>query len=444
MKADTLKNSILQWAVEGKLVPQLDCEPAVEQTGEDPEDVPFVIPEKWKWVQLSFVGKVVGGGTPKTAIAEYWTNGTINWFTPADLGDIQGDYAKESSRKITALGLEKSSAVILPAGTVLFSSRAPIGHIAIATIECCTNQGCKSFVPDADKISTEWAYYAIHARTEEIKSRASGTTFKEISGKGMGKTWIPLPPLEEQRRIVQKLSELLPLVESYGREQEVLERLEKELPGKLRASLLNEAIQGKLVPQLDSEPQVKQLSETLEDVTFAIPEKWKWAKLSEVATKIQYGYTASASDSGSARLLRITDIQDGQVEWNSTPYCSPTASEIKKFELKTGDILIARTGGTIGKSFLVQNTPSEPSVFASYLIRISPETQLISPNFLKFFLESPYYWTQLKDNSRGTGQPNVNAKALGNLRLPLPPLEEQRRIVEKLYALFKDLDRLTG
>ena len=151
--------------------------------------------------------------------------------------------------------------------------------------------------------------------------------------------------------------------------------------------------------------------------------------------KIQYGYTASASDSGSARLLRITDIQDGQVEWNSTPYCSPTASEIKKFELKTDDILIARTGGTIGKSFLVQNTPSEPSVFASYLIRISPETQLISPNFLKFFLESPYYWTQLKDNSRGTGQPNVNAKALGNLRLPFLPRRAAPYRREALRAL---------
>ena len=252
---------------------------------------------------------------------------------------------------------------------------------------------------------------------------------------------IPFPPIQEQHRIVAKLKNTLELINKA-------EKAHSELVGPLsdqfRSLCLERAIKGELVPQLGNEPQVKQLSETLEDVTFAIPEKWKWAKLSEVATKIQYGYTASASDSGSARLLRITDIQDGQVEWNSTPYCSPTASEIKKFELKAGDILIARTGGTIGKSFLVQNTPSEPSVFASYLIRISPETQLILPNFLKFFLESPYYWTQLKDNSRGTGQPNVNAKALGNLRLPLPPLEEQRRIVEKLYALFKDLDRLTG
>lgn len=203
-----LRASLLNEAIQGKLVPQLDTEPAAEQIGEVPEDIPFSIPEKWKWVQLKAIGTIVGGGTPKTNIESYWSNGTINWFTPADLGEIQGDYAIESTRKITPDGLKESSAKLMPPGSILFSSRAPIGYIAISTTKCCTNQGCKSFVPNLDIISTEWAYYAILALTDEIKSRASGTTFKEISGKEMGKTWVPLPPLEEQRRIVEKLNAL--------------------------------------------------------------------------------------------------------------------------------------------------------------------------------------------------------------------------------------------
>lgn len=206
--SDRFRSLCLERAIKGALVPQLNDEPAAEQIGEVPEDIPFSIPEKWKWVQLKAIGTIVGGGTPKTNIESYWSNGTINWFTPADLGEIQGDYAIESTRKITPDGLKESSAKLMPPGSILFSSRAPIGYIAISTTKCCTNQGCKSFVPNLDIISTEWAYYAILALTDEIKSRASGTTFKEISGKEMGKTWVPLPPLEEQRRIVEKLNVL--------------------------------------------------------------------------------------------------------------------------------------------------------------------------------------------------------------------------------------------
>lgn len=208
---ERLKSSLLQEAIQGKLVPQLDEEPAVEQIGEAPEDVPFAIPEKWKWVRLSAVGKIIGGGTPKTSSPEYW-NGDIPWITPADLGKQKNQNISRGAKSITQLGLDNSSAKLMPAGTVVYSSRAPIGYTAIAQNSLCTNQGCKSLVPDFSVISTEWGYWCLIARTADIVSRASGTTFKEISGKGVGETWIPLPPLTEQRRIVARLNELLPLV----------------------------------------------------------------------------------------------------------------------------------------------------------------------------------------------------------------------------------------
>ena len=210
--SERFRQLCLEKAIQGKLVPQLESEPGVEQIGVAPEDVPFEIPEKWRWMQLNKVGKIVGGGTPKTSLSEYWDGGTIPWFTPADLGKVQGLYASDSARKITALGLRESSAVMMPPNSVLFSSRAPIGHIALAADSCCTNQGCKSFVPNVGIVLPLWGYFAMKARTPDMITRASGTTFKEISGKGVGETLVPIPPLEEQRRIVTKLSELLNVV----------------------------------------------------------------------------------------------------------------------------------------------------------------------------------------------------------------------------------------
>ena len=190
------------------------------------------------------------------------------------------------------------------------------------------------------------------------------------------------------------------------------------------------------VPQLESEPAVTQIGEVPEDVPFAIPEKWKWVSLGAVSRRIHYGYTASAKEKGNAKLLRITDIQNGAVNWISVPYCSLEEKEIEKFRLTPGDLVIARTGGTIGKSFLITEKLEEITVFASYLIRVIPDKLNINPSYLLSFLDSPCYWEQLSDNSRGTGQPNVNARALSEIKFPLPPLDEQQRIVAKLNELL--------
>ena len=213
--AGVLKGQILQKAIRGKLVPQLADERKVDQIGVAPEEVPFEIPESWKWVQLKSIGQIIGGGTPKTSVADYW-NGDISWITPADLGKNTSKWILKGAKSITQKGLDESSAKLMPEGSVVYSSRAPIGHIAIAAHELCTNQGCKSFVPDAQFITTEWAYYMLIARTMDIQSRASGTTFKEISGKGVGETWVSLPSIAEQQRIVSKVEELFKQVDALS------------------------------------------------------------------------------------------------------------------------------------------------------------------------------------------------------------------------------------
>jgi type I restriction enzyme S subunit len=166
------------------------------------------LPEGWAICRLNNLGQIIGGGTPRTEESIYWNDGTIPWITPADLSGYTDKYISEGSRKITEQGLNSSSATLMPAGTVLFSSRAPIGYTVIAANEVCTNQGFKSVSPYISGVS-EYIYYWLITQIEEIHSRASGTTFKEISGTEFGNTVILLPPLQEQRRIVMAIEESL-------------------------------------------------------------------------------------------------------------------------------------------------------------------------------------------------------------------------------------------
>jgi type I restriction enzyme S subunit len=159
------------------------------------------LPDGWGVCYLKSIGQIIGGGTPSTDESIYWKNGIIPWITPADLSGYSGKSITSGNRMITEKGLSDSSAQLMPAGSILFSSRAPIGYSVIATNEVCTNQGFKSIVPYVKEVN-EYIYYYLKAQVEEICSRASGTTFKEISGMEMGNTIIMLPPLAEQHRIV--------------------------------------------------------------------------------------------------------------------------------------------------------------------------------------------------------------------------------------------------
>jgi type I restriction enzyme, S subunit len=174
---------------------------------------------------------------------------------------------------------------------------------------------------------------------------------------------------------------------------------------------------------------------------FDIPDNWVWCRLGEVCENIHYGMNASANfNKTEVRLLRITDIQDNKVEWQDVPGCDYNEKDLISYGLNENDILIARTGGTIGKSYLVKSL-SVVAVFASYLIRLIPFSQ-ISADYLKLFIESPTYWKQLYAASGGSGQPNVNGTALTSLIIPLPPLSEQKAIVAKVERLLGNISLL--
>ena len=177
-----------------------------------------------------------------------------------------------------------------------------------------------------------------------------------------------------------------------------------------------------------------------DEIPFEIPENWAWCRLGEITKIIQYGVSKSAKSEGLYRLLRITDIQYNKVIWENVPFTDIKEKEAENFILENGDFLFARTGATVGKSYLVEDLV-EKSVFASYLIRISllPNNNI---NYIKYFFNSEFYWQQISEKSIGIGQPNVNGTSLKKLFLPLPPLAEQHRIVEKIEHIFAVLEEL--
>ena len=235
---------------------------------------------------------------------------------------------------------------------------------------------------------------------------------------------------------------------------------------KLRQKILDLAIHGKLVPQdpndepasvlleriraekelmikegkIKKSKKVSKSSDTphYEQVPFEVPNSWAWTTVNDISKSILYGVSESAKAEGKYKLLRITDIQDNQVDWENVPYADFNEDKVPSYILHDGDIVFARTGATVGKSYLIKGL-RQKSIYASYLIRVQT-FDLILPEYVKLFFESGYYWEQIKLGSVGIGQPNVNGTILGNLNIPLPPFTEQKRIVLETERLFSLID----
>ena len=171
-----------------------------------------------------------------------------------------------------------------------------------------------------------------------------------------------------------------------------------------------------------------------DEVPFEIPKSWEWARWGAIAESIQYGFNAPAQENGKIKMVRISDIQNNNVLWERVPFCDIADTDIPIYLLRKNDILFARTGGTVGKSYLVGDVP-ENAVYAGYLIRTRYSNHLC-PKYLKLFMESPIYWEQLKKGTTATAQPNCNGQTLSKMLIPIPPADEQHRIAEKIEALI--------
>ena len=224
------------------------------------------------------------------------------------------------------------------------------------------------------------------------------------------------------------------LLEKIRQEKERLIK-EKKIKRDKNASIIYRGEDNSYYEKILATEEVKCIDE---EIPFEIPQGWEWERWGNIAQTIQYGYNAPALEHGVIKMVRISDIQENCVLWDNVPYCLIDENDIDTYLLKVNDILFARTGGTVGKSFLVEEVP-EKAIYAGYLIR-TRYSSLLNPRYMKSFMESQLYWEQLKNGTIATAQPNCNGKTLAKMLLPIPPTKEQDRIVEKLTQLSSFLD----
>jgi len=242
----------------------------------------FELPDGWSWSCMGHVADVIGGGTPKTGESRNYENGTIPWLTPADLSGYTSKYIEHGQRFITQEGLRSSSARMMPAGTVLFSSRAPVGYVVIAKNEICTNQGFKSFVLNSEVICSDYAYWWLKGAKGLAESMASGTTFLELSGAKAKKIPIPIAPMDQQKQIVEEIEK------QFSRLDEAVANLKRVKANlkRYKASVLQAAVTGKLTEEWrKNNPDIEPASKLLERILTERRQKWEETELAKMRAK---------------------------------------------------------------------------------------------------------------------------------------------------------------
>ena len=428
MNAESLRASILQEAIQGRLVPQLESEPAVEQIGKAPEDVPFAIPEKWKWCNF---GDVVAYGKceqvqPQNIEKSAWI---------LDLEDIESGTGNLLQKKkgISA----QSNKSRFRKGDVLYSKLRPyLNKVIVADDDGYCTTEIVPISPSVAQAPLDAQYLKIYLMSPYFVGYANqcsyGVKMPRLGTKDAQKALFPLPPLKEQYRIVAKLNELRPLVETYGKEQEALEKLEKEFPDKLRASLLQEAIQGKLVPQLESEPAVEQIGKAPEDVPFAIPEKWKWCNFGDVVAYGKCEQVQPQNIEKSAWILDLEDIESGT--GNLLQKKKGISAQSNKSRFRKGDVLYSKLRPYLNKVIVAD----DDGYCTTEIVPISPSVAQapLDAQYLKIYLMSPYFVGYANQCSYGVKMPRLGTKDAQKALFPIPPIEEQCRIVAKLNELL--------
>jgi type I restriction enzyme S subunit len=452
-------------------------------------------------VRLGDVGAVVGGGTPKSSESRYWAEGQeVPWLTPADMRHQPSRYITRGRRDITGAGLASSGAQLLPPGTVLFSSRAPIGHVGIAAGALSTNQGFKSCVPYVAAMS-EYLYLFLRKVGPEVDASASGTTFREVTGKDVSLIPLPLPPLAEQHRIVARVDALMGLLDRLEVARASRERTraavrdsalaalrEADAPEEvevawnrfaermddllidpsdiapLRRTVLELAVRGRLVKQEPAEGTAETVLEALcrekeslvkegllrrrldgpepvDAVPFSVPESWRWAKAVDLCLFIADGdHQPPPQVSDGVPFLVIGNVSGGKVDLTSTRKVPPEYFDALDWTRKPdqGDLLYTVTG-----SFgIVLEVGATGPFCVQRHIGIIKTAHSFNNRYLAYALRSPTAYRHATRVATGTAQKTVPLSGLRRLPVPVPPLEEQHRIVARVDDLMNVLDRL--
>ena len=470
MTAQELKNSILQLAIQGKLVEQRPDEGTAEElyrqiqsekakllkagkikkekpysTSANYQEFPFDIPPSWCFVR--FGDLMISRDSERIPVS------SSERTKKAKIYDYYG--ASGVIDKIDKYIFDEELLLIGEDGANLLSRSTPIAFLARGKYWVNNHAhvlaGCCG-------LYLKYICYYINAIS--LAPYVTGTAQPKMNQENMNAIWIALPPLEEQKRIVAKIEEIFPYIERFGELRSQMRSISEDL----RKSILQQAIQGKLVEQRPEEgtaeelyrqiqsekakllktgkiKKEKPLPEITEDeIPFEIPETWKWVFVGDVCKNIQYGSSKKSSEFGKVVVLRMGNIQDGKIIYDKLVYTSDN-EEIKRYPLQYNDLLFNRTNSKelVGKVAIYKS--EIPAIYAGYLVRITPI--LLDSDYLNFVMQTQFYWRYCQSvRSDAIGQSNINAEKLKRFFFPLPPLEEQKRIVAKIKELLPLCDKL--
>jgi len=387
------------------------------------------IPKEWKIARVSDLFIVKTGTTPSTKVKEYWENGSINWITPQDLSKLKNRiWIWESERKITELALKKTNLSLLPEGSIILSTRAPVGYVAVLKMPATFNQGCKGLIPkNPSSIVPEfYAYYLLKIKPL-LEAKSGGSTFKELSRKALEDLYVPFPPLEEQWGIAEVLSSVDQAIEAVDRLIQKLESVKKAL----MQELLTKGIGHK---------------EFQETPIGKIPREWNVMKFEEVFD-FQRGFSYRKRDLSeeptAIRFITIDDVEkEGGIKKDVEPsYLKEEIQIENRFILKEGDLLIANTdmskGFIIGAPLYIDKSIIEQGKYITYsmdLTKLLPKRK-INTKFFFYFLSWSRIRKLMKTFAQGTNVLHLNHNLVKKMDVIVPPLEEQIRIADILKSV---------
>lgn len=429
---------------------------------------PELLPGKRQWKTMGDIAEVVGGGTPRTSDPSNFEGGDIPWLTPADLSGYTKKFVSHGARFITRKGLETSSARVLPAGTVLFTSRAPIGYVAIALNPIATNQGFKSFVLK-EGILPEYVYWWLKGAKQAAESLASGTTFLELSGANAKKLPIPVVPLDQQKRIVAEIEK------QFSRLDEAVANLKRVKANlkRYKAAVLKAAVEGRLV-ETEAERARREghsyetgaqlLQRILETRRSQwkgkgkykepaapdtadlpeLPEGWVWARLDAIAA-LKGGITVDSkrkdSSARSVPYLRVANVQRGYLDLAEMKFIDAPESEIETLRLLPGDILFNEGGDRdkLGRGWIWEGQLAD-CIHQNHVFRARLCLDQLSPKLVSWWGNSFGKDYFAREGKQTTNLASINLTKLSAFPVPLPPTDEQQEIVAEVDRCFSLAD----
>ena len=495
MTPEQLKASILQYAIQGKLTPQLEsdgtaksllesCYTDVEIDGRrvkqkmiaeiTDDEKAFDIPESWEWVKLGNVCTIARGGSPRP-IKEYITTAGdgINWIKIGDT-EKDGKYICSTAEKIKPSGASKSRMV--HAGDFLLTNSMSFGRPYILKVDGCIHDGWLVISQTKEVFYQDYLYWMLSSQYAYFQfcNKVSGGVVKNLNSDKVANSVFPLPPLAEQKRIVAKIEELLPYVDRYAAAYEKLEQFNAKFPEDMKKSILQYAIQGKLVEQRPEEGTGEELYRQIqkekqllikegklkktralptimdEEVPYDFPASWKVCYIDDIAfvTKLAgFEYTKYIADNlvpTGIPLFKGKNVQNGKLVLSFESYIPENVSDELPRSQITKKCLLTPYVGTIGNIAVFDGSfKAHLGSNVGKIELLNPDTQtFILEEYVLWYLKSTYGYAELTKYKKATAQESISIDAIRNVVIAIPPLEEQRRIVAKIEELLPYCDKL--